>query len=61
MSVPSDQIGVNVYFFHKPTVGYCKECGISAFWTPADGLFCPKDRTHKISLFTWDQGSPYPE
>jgi len=50
---------MTVYFFEKPTIGYCPECDIIA--TYRDGLICPKCRTKELSLFTWDEDSKYPE
>ena len=48
-----------VWFFDKPTIGYCPRCEVVAIYR--DGLVCPKCGTHEVSLFEWDGDSKHPE
>jgi Zn finger protein HypA/HybF involved in hydrogenase expression len=50
-----------VYFFDKPTVGYCKHCERFAEWDSARGLYCPACGNKNLSIFKWDEESEYPE
>ena len=50
-----------VYFFDKPTIGYCPECRELAYWHPVKGLHCPQCKTINLSIFEWDEVSRYPE
>lgn len=50
----------NVYFFEKPTIGYCKECDCVAEYR--DEMRCPECKdTENLSFFVWDETSEYPE
>jgi hypothetical protein len=48
-----------VYFFDKPTIGYCRKCDEIAIYR--EGLECPTCRTSQLSIFTWNGEGPYPE
>ena len=50
-----------VWFFDKPTIGYCPKCDKIATWSRGEGLHCPKCKTTDVSIFEWDENSPYPE
>lgn len=50
-----------VWYFDKPTIGYCPKCNEIATYSSARGLHCPKCKTKNISYFEWDGESPYPE
>jgi len=50
-----------VYFFEKPTIGYCKKCEKIATWNDVKGLHCPKCKSKDLSIFEWDGESEYPE
>ena len=52
---------VAVYYFEKPTIGYCPDCGVSAVYLGGNGLVCPKNTKHKLSLFVHDEESRHPE
>lgn len=49
----------NIYYFDKPTIGYCSKCDKLATYT--DKLQCPNNAEHELSLFKWDGDSPHPE
>jgi len=49
-----------VWFFEKPTIGYCPKCDeIAEYHTGR--LKCPECGTQELSLFEWDENSKYPE
>ena len=50
-----------VYYFSKPTIGYCPECDCLATYRQDYGLICPNDRKHPISHFEWNESSEPPE
>lgn len=52
---------VNVYFFEKPTIGYCKHCDKEAVYIEGKGLHCPNCKTYDVSVFEWDEESEFPE
>jgi tRNA(Ile2) C34 agmatinyltransferase TiaS len=52
---------VNVYYFDRPTIGFCKQCECSAVYRGGGGLKCPDCGTTKLSIFVWDEKSEYPE
>jgi len=52
---------VDVWYFEKPTIGFCQECNCAAEWSTIVGLRCPVCKTTNISIFVWDGESPYPE
>ena len=52
---------VDVYFFEKPTIAYCKTCDEAITYKGRDGLRCTKCQTNKLSIFEWDGDSEYPE
>jgi Zn finger protein HypA/HybF involved in hydrogenase expression len=52
---------MTVYFFDKPTIGYCPECDEIAIYIESKGLICPKCKSKDLSLFVWDENSKYPE
>jgi hypothetical protein len=51
----------DIWFFEKPTIGFCKECNCTAEYAVTVGMRCPVCRTTKISIFVWDGESEYPE
>jgi len=50
-----------IYYFDKPTIGYCKECDCFAVYKEGAGLVCPECGTDNLSIFVWDGESEYPE
>lgn len=48
-----------VYYYDKPTIGYCRKCGVTAIHH--DGLRCPECGDQDLSIFEWDGVSPHPE
>lgn len=50
---------VEIYFFEKPTIGYCRKCEVTAIYKGK--LICPVCKTTKLSIFEWDGNSLYPE
>lgn len=48
-----------VWFFDRPTIGYCPKCEKVAIYK--DGLKCPKCKTTELSIFEWDGESKHPE
>ena len=50
-----------VWYFEKPTIGFCPDCQVIAFWTQDKGLYCPNCQTQKISEFSWEEGTRHPE
>ena len=49
----------SIYYFEKPTIGYCRKCEKIA--TYQDKLQCPKCKTTNLSIFEWNEESAYPE
>ena len=49
-----------VYYFEKPTIGYCPECDCLAVYR-RNKLICPNDKVHELSFFVWDESSEPPE
>jgi len=54
-------IGTYIYYFDKPTIGICSECGHVAIYKENRGFTCPNCGSKKISIFIWDGNSPEPE
>jgi Zn finger protein HypA/HybF involved in hydrogenase expression len=52
---------IDVYYFEKPTIGYCNECERAAIWNDTKGLFCPACGTINISIFEYNGEGPPPE
>jgi hypothetical protein len=53
---------MNVWYFDKPTIGYCRRCEATLMGMTQDGLRCTICRkTDKVSIFEWDGFGPYPE
>lgn len=50
-----------VWFFEKPTIGYCPKCETTAIYMMGEGPVCPKCGTTKLSIFEWDGESRHPE
>jgi Zn finger protein HypA/HybF involved in hydrogenase expression len=50
-----------IWFFDKPTIGYCRECDQIAVWNDVKGLHCPLCGTGDISIFEYNGEGPYPE
>ena len=50
-----------VYYFEKPTIGYCSKCDKIATYNEQVGLYCPKCKSENVSIFEWDGEDPYPE
>jgi len=50
-----------VWFFEKPTIGYCPECDEIATWDDERGLHCPSCGTKDLSIFVWNGESRPPE
>jgi hypothetical protein len=50
-----------VWYFDKPTIGYCKECDCTAIYDDEHGLSCPTDTEHDISVFEYNGDGPFPE
>ena len=52
----------DVWYFDKPTIGFCSCCDCTAEWSSVEGLRCPVcGTTEGISIFKWDGESEYPE
>ncbi|GAG73929.1 unnamed protein product [marine sediment metagenome] len=50
-----------VWFFEKPTIGYCPDCDELAVWDSERGLHCPKCKSTEVSIFEWMGNGKYPE
>jgi len=50
-----------VWFFEKPTIGYCPDCDELAVWDSERGLHCPKCKSTEVSIFEWTGNGKYPE
>ena len=55
----------DIWYFDKPTIGFCKCCDCIAEYSSMNGFRCPvcgeNADQENISFFTWDENSPYPE
>jgi len=54
-------ISDHIYYFDKPTIGYCPNCDELAIYIENKGLICPKCKTRDLSIFEWDESSRNPE
>ena len=44
-------MGLNVYHFGVPAVGYCTECDKQAIYNSEEGLHCPECKTKDLDIF----------
>ncbi|KKK94571.1 hypothetical protein LCGC14_2681540 [marine sediment metagenome] len=49
------------YFDESPTIGYCKECETFAGYHAVKGLSCEWCGETDLSLFEWNEDTPFPE
>ena len=50
-----------VYYFDKPTIGYCPDCDCLAVYRSGVGMLCPNNKEHTLSYFEWNENSRHPE